>query len=207
METRSNLIMTNIKTRGGKQRKGRSPAENIFRTYEYSGNNFNRDMNTLAANPETEDFFMKQRRKDVPEKVRAELCWWAPMKWRGSSVMSDPVPDEEELQLEGTSSCHGSSLDGCMMDGEIIGSVIDSFYEAGAKNVQIVTAVTKKNRPSYMIFVDAREKDADAIEQVIVEECGSSGWHRIETCHRYTNVSILKKILPYVLPMPPMNFR
>lgn len=79
------------------------------------------------------------------------------------------------------------------LNGELIGNMIDSFYEAGAKNVQIVSAVTKKNRPSYMIFVDAREKDADAIEQVIVEECGSSGWHRIETCHRHTNVSILKK--------------
>ena len=79
------------------------------------------------------------------------------------------------------------------LNGETIGSVIESFYEAGAKNVQVVSAITKKNRPSYMVFVDAREKDADAIERVIVDECGSSGWHRIETCHRHTNVSILKK--------------
>ena len=97
----------------------------ILRTYEYSGNNFSRDMNTIASEPETEDFFMKQRRKDVPENVRAELCWWAPMKWRGSSVMSDPGPDEEELWLEGASSGHGRSLDGCMMDGETKDYVYD----------------------------------------------------------------------------------
>ena len=79
------------------------------------------------------------------------------------------------------------------LNGELIGNIIESFYEAGAKNVQVVSAITKKNRPSYMIFVDGREKDAEAIERVIVEECGSSGWHRIETCHRHTNVSILRK--------------
>ena len=79
------------------------------------------------------------------------------------------------------------------LNGELIGNIIESFYEAGAKNVQVVSAITKKNRPSYMIFVDGREKDAEAIERVIVEECGSSGWHRIGTCHRHTNVSILKK--------------
>lgn len=79
------------------------------------------------------------------------------------------------------------------LNGELTGSIIESFYEAGAKNVQVVSAITKKNRPSYMIFVDAKEKDAEAVERVIVEECGSSGWHRIETCHRHTNVSILRK--------------
>lgn len=39
--------------------------------------------------------------------------------------MSDPVPDEEELVMEGTSSGHGSSLDGCMMDGELRDYVYD----------------------------------------------------------------------------------
>lgn len=76
------------------------------------------------------------------------------------------------------------------VNGEILGSVIDRFYEAGAKNVQVVSAVTKKNRPSYMIFVDGRQKDAEAIERVIVQDLASSGWHRIATEHRHTDVSI-----------------
>lgn len=97
----------------------------ILRTYEYSGKNFNRDMNIIASNPETADFFMKLRRKDVSENAREELCWWAPMKWRGSSVMSDPIPDDEELMLEGCFSGHGSSLDGSMMDGEMKDYVYD----------------------------------------------------------------------------------
>lgn len=76
------------------------------------------------------------------------------------------------------------------VSGELIGSVIDSFYGAGAKNVQVVSAVTKKNRPSYMIFVDGRPKDADSIERVIVGELASSGWQRILTEHRHTDVTI-----------------
>ncbi len=79
------------------------------------------------------------------------------------------------------------------LNGEMLGEIIDRFYEAGAKNVQIVSAITKKNRPSYMIFIDAKEQHAEALEEIIVRDCGSSGWHRIHTCHRHTNVSIITR--------------
>lgn len=79
------------------------------------------------------------------------------------------------------------------LTGELLGHIIDCFYEAGAKNVQIVNSVTKKNRPAYLIFIDGTKADAAKIERVIVDECGSSGWHKIETCHRHTRVSILTR--------------
>ena len=76
------------------------------------------------------------------------------------------------------------------LTGETIGNAIESFYEAGAKNVQVVSSVTKKNRPAYMIFIDAAPAYAEDIEEMIVKELGSSGWHRLETTHRHTNVTI-----------------
>lgn len=79
------------------------------------------------------------------------------------------------------------------LTGEVLGDVIDSFYQAGAKNVQVFSTVTKKNRPAHVIMVDATEAVASAIEEVIVEECGSSGWHRIESCHRHTDVTYLSQ--------------
>ena len=79
------------------------------------------------------------------------------------------------------------------LNGELLGEVIDHFYEAGAKNVQIVSTITKKNRPSYMIFIDTKEQYAEALEEIIIKDCGSSGWHRIHTCHRHTNVSIITR--------------
>ena len=79
------------------------------------------------------------------------------------------------------------------LTGESIGNAIESFYEAGAKNVQVVSSVTKKNRPAYMIFIDAAFECSEKIEEIIVKELGSSGWHRVETTHRHTNVTIISR--------------
>lgn len=77
------------------------------------------------------------------------------------------------------------------LSGELIGALIDYFYEAGAKNVQVIPTVTKKNRPAHVFLVDGNEKSADKIESVIIHECGSSGWHRVETHHRHTDVTLI----------------
>lgn len=79
------------------------------------------------------------------------------------------------------------------LSGEILGDVVDSFYAAGAKNVQIISSITKKNRPSHIILVDSTSRFQEQIEAVIINECGSSGWHCINTCHRYTDVSIVTR--------------
>ncbi|MCD8075497.1 MAG: LarC family nickel insertion protein [Lachnospiraceae bacterium] len=81
------------------------------------------------------------------------------------------------------------------LSGEIIGDVIESFYQAGAKNVQVFSTITKKNRPGHVILIDAPASVTEAMEDIIVMECGSSGWHRIDTCHRHTDVSCLAKTI------------
>ncbi|KIR03132.1 hypothetical protein P261_01947 [Lachnospiraceae bacterium TWA4] len=81
------------------------------------------------------------------------------------------------------------------LSGEILGDIVDSFYEAGAKNVQILNSVTKKNRPAHVILVDALPKFQEQVESVIINECGSSGWHCINTSHHYTDVSVVSKEL------------
>lgn len=90
------------------------------------------------------------------------------------------------------------------LSGEVLGDVIDSFYQAGAKNVQIFSTITKKNRPAHVIMVDATEATAAAIEEVIVEECGSSGWHRIDSCHRHTDVTYMSQ--PVVIHLKDTSF-
>ncbi|MCD8154987.1 MAG: DUF111 family protein [Clostridiales bacterium] len=77
------------------------------------------------------------------------------------------------------------------LDGEALGYIVDRFYETGAKNVQIVNTITKKNRPGHMIYIDAPMDSLEELEELIVTECGSSGWHRIPTAHRHTRVSVL----------------
>lgn len=41
------------------------------------------------------------------------------------------------------------------LTGECVGQAIDHLYGAGAANVQVVSAITKKNRPSYMFLLTA----------------------------------------------------
>ena len=40
------------------------------------------------------------------------------------------------------------------LSGEQIGQSIGRFYAVGASNVQVISAITKKNRPSYVFFID-----------------------------------------------------
>lgn len=90
----------------------------ILRTYEYTGKNFTKDMETIAATEETKNFFIEKRRKDVPEDQRETTDWWAPLKWCGSVLMSNPLHDEEEDSMCASCAGHGCALDGSMCEGE-----------------------------------------------------------------------------------------
>lgn len=85
------------------------------------------------------------------------------------------------------------------LTGEVPGDVIDSFYQAGTKNVQVSSTVTKKNRPAHVIMADATEATASAIEEVIVEECGSSGCHRLSMGKAHLNYIYDTRILLILL--------
>lgn len=77
------------------------------------------------------------------------------------------------------------------LTGESIGQAIDVFYRVGASNVQVIPAVTKKNRPSYMFFIDCRAGAADVVEETIVRELHTGGWHKIQTTHCYLHNEVL----------------
>ena len=77
------------------------------------------------------------------------------------------------------------------LTGESVGQSIGLFYAAGASNVQVVSAVTKKNRPSYMFFIDCKTEQADAVEETIVRELHTGGWHKIQTSHCYLHDEIV----------------
>ncbi len=79
------------------------------------------------------------------------------------------------------------------LPGECIGQVVDVFYQAGASNVQVISTVTKKNRPAYIIWIDCREERAEQVERTIVKELHTGGWHKIRTEHRYLHNEIHTK--------------
>lgn len=81
--------------------------------------------------------------------------------------------------------------------GEAVGESFDKLYEAGAKNVQVMNTITKKNRPGYLYVIDCDEQCADDIENVLIREVGTTGWHRINSQHCYTDVDYLEKTVVF----------
>lgn len=83
--------------------------------------------------------------------------------------------------------------------GELVGSVIEYLYEAGAGNVQVISTVTKKNRPGYILLIDVKCDFLDAVEQVLIRELSVTGWHQICTEHCHLAVDYLKKPVEFCL--------
>lgn len=92
------------------------------------------------------------------------------------------------------------------LSGELLGSAIEYLYAAGARNVQILPSVTKKNRPGQSIIIDASDSRAVDIERVIVEELGSTGWHRFVTEHRHLPVELISKRIKVETSNGPLDF-
>ncbi len=92
------------------------------------------------------------------------------------------------------------------LDGESIGDMIDHFYDNGARNVQVINTITKKNRPGYLILIDVGPDCVEALETLIIRECGSGGWHRINTEHRHTTLEAAVKDVTIKTPLGEYEF-
>ena len=92
------------------------------------------------------------------------------------------------------------------LNSEIIGTAIDYFYGAGASNVNVLSTVTKNNRPGHIMLIDTKPELADQMEEIIYRELGSSGWHRLETDHRHLPVAHLSKEVKVALGDKTMVF-
>ena len=68
--------------------------------------------------------------------------------------------------------------------GEVLGYTIDKLLAEGARDVSIIPAVTKKNRPANIIKVIADQKDVAHLTQVLIAETGTLGV-RVNYCQRH----------------------
>lgn len=90
--------------------------------------------------------------------------------------------------------------------GELIGTVIEDFYRAGAFNVQVIPTITKKNRPGHLFFIDASPDDNLQIESLIVNELRATGWHRLESVHRHVATEIRRQKVVFDTDVGPLSF-
>jgi uncharacterized protein (TIGR00299 family) protein len=68
--------------------------------------------------------------------------------------------------------------------GETLGHTIDVLFQEGAKDVNIVAAVTKKSRPSHILKVVTNKQDVERLSRVLMEETGTLGV-RVYLCNRH----------------------
>ena len=74
------------------------------------------------------------------------------------------------------------------LNGETLGAAIEVLYRSGASNVNVISSLTKKNRPGQIILIDCLPTSLGKLESVVSRELQVSGWHRIDTQHCYQNV-------------------
>ncbi len=86
--------------------------DEILRTYEYTGKKFAEDMAAIAANEATKDFFVEKRRKDVADDQLETTDWWAPIKWIGGLLLTEPASADDHASMHSSYGEYGYILDG-----------------------------------------------------------------------------------------------
>jgi uncharacterized protein (DUF111 family) len=71
------------------------------------------------------------------------------------------------------------------LSGEEIGNLIEMLYNWGANNVQVISTVTKKNRPGHIVVVDIGPSDEPHFVRELARGFSISGYHQVETIHCY----------------------
>lgn len=70
------------------------------------------------------------------------------------------------------------------LSGEILGNLYDKLLEEGARDVTITPTIMKKNRPAHIVKVISRNKDAEHLVRVLMEETGTLGVRMLPHVHR-----------------------
>jgi uncharacterized protein (DUF111 family) len=73
------------------------------------------------------------------------------------------------------------------LSGEEVGHLVDMLYVQGAHDVQVVSSLTKKDRPGCLVLVDCGMLDDTVFN--LARQFGISGCHRVETVHLVEPVS------------------
>lgn len=81
------------------------------------------------------------------------------------------------------------------VSGEILGYSVEKLQKLGARNVQLIPSITKKNRPGTLLIVDIPPEKEAAIAEFLASELKVSGYHRLHSTHVYQAVQFVKKNL------------
>lgn len=73
--------------------------------------------------------------------------------------------------------------------GELMGEFIARAEALGARNVQVVPSLTKKNRPAYLVYLDVPAALEAAAGRLLGSELGCWGYRVLAAEHRHFDIS------------------
>lgn len=86
------------------------------------------------------------------------------------------------------------------LSGEMLGEIWKQLSSKGAKNVQFLSALTKKGRPGYLLLVDIPPERMSELEDFLVFDLGVSGWHRLLSEHVHVVTEVVSRKLVFRTP-------
>jgi uncharacterized protein (DUF111 family) len=78
---------------------------------------------------------------------------------------------------------------------EVTGFAVGRIMDLGARNVQLIPSITKKNRPGAIFIIDTDDRHEEAIALFLARELKVAGYHRIETLHLFQQISFQQRDL------------
>jgi hypothetical protein len=72
--------------------------------------------------------------------------------------------------------------------GELLGEVMKTLAEKGAKNVQLLSSLGKKGRPGYVLMVDILAEQEAEIAAVLGADLGVWGYRVLHSDHKHFNI-------------------
>jgi len=81
------------------------------------------------------------------------------------------------------------------LSGEAMGAAVGGLLEAGAKSVNILPSVTKKNRPGAVLMIDTTAEAEGSVGAYLARELKISGYQRVAASHVYQPVAYVQKTL------------
>lgn len=85
------------------------------------------------------------------------------------------------------------------VSGELLGEFIQRLEGLGARNVQIVSTVTKKGRPGHILYIDVPDELESDVAYLLVSELGTWGYRVLEAEHKHFDIKHIKITLIVVV--------
>ena len=69
--------------------------------------------------------------------------------------------------------------------GELLAEVLNRLEHAGARNLQLVSSLTKKGRPGYILYIDVPAALEDRVAEILAFELGVWGYRVLAAEHKH----------------------